>query len=136
MPMSQTLRSRAQRRRTQSVERYPAWPAARWCCRITVKTNPAGQACLVSNGTGTATANVTSVVVTCSAAVPLTITVDATGISGGGSLIVSDGIGANLTFAIDGNQAFANTYASGASYTVTIAQNPTGETCSLSSNAV
>ena len=103
---------------------------------VTVKTNPAGQACLVTNGTGTATANVTTVVVTCSAAVPLSITVSATGISGGGSLIVSDGIGTNLTFASDGNQAFANTYASGASYAVTIAQQPTGETCSLSSNAV
>src|SRR5262249_46790349 len=40
---------------------------------VTVKTNPSGQACSVSNGTGTiASANVTNVIVSCTSAGPTT----------------------------------------------------------------
>ncbi len=103
--------------------------------KVTILTQPSGQTCtLGSNAQGTAASDVT-VNVTCTTATPLTITVDATGISGGGSLIVSDGIGPNLTFAADGNQPFTDTYVSGAPYSVTITQQPTGETCSLGSNS-
>jgi Galactose oxidase, central domain len=104
--------------------------------KVTVFAQPSGQACTVTNGSGTATGNVTNVQVTCATSTPLTVSVNTTGISGGGSLIVKDDQGPTLTFSADGNQTFTNTYASGASYSVTITQQPTGETCTLSSNSV
>ena len=102
---------------------------------VTVTTQPSGQTCVVTNGTGTANANVTNVAVACSAAQSYTITVDVSGLTGG-TLIVSDGIGTPLQFSASGNQAFTDTYLTGAAYNVQITQQPTGETCTLSSNAV
>jgi Kelch motif len=102
---------------------------------VTVQTPPPGETCTVMNGTGTANANVTSVQVTCAVPQGLTISVSASGISGAGGLIVSDGIGPDLTFTTNGQQAFTDTYASGANYALAITQQPTGEACTLGSNS-
>jgi|tagenome__1003787_1003787.scaffolds.fasta_scaffold20968785_1 hypothetical protein len=102
---------------------------------VTVQTPPPGETCTVTNGTGTANANVTNIQVTCAASQGLTITVDASGIAGSGSLIVSDGIGPDLTFTGNGQQAFTDTYVSGATYAVAITQQPTGEACTLGANS-
>ncbi len=102
---------------------------------VTIKTQPAGQTCLVTNGSGTANANVTNVAVACGATTPLTISVAVSGINGG-TLVVQDDQSAQLSFTINSTQTFSNTYASGASYSVIVFTQPTGQTCSLSSNAV
>ncbi len=98
---------------------------------VTIQTQPTGQTCtLSSNATGTITAN-TTVTATCVS--NFTLSVAATGLSG--TLAVQDNNSDSLTFTTNNTQTFAKTYASGSSYTVTIQTQPTGQTCTLSSNA-
>jgi len=98
---------------------------------VTIQTQPSGQTCtLSSNATGTITAN-TTVTATCIS--NFTISVAATGLTG--TLVVQDNQSDTLTFTTNNTQTFANTYASGSSYTVTIQTQPSGQTCTLSSNA-
>src|SRR5437667_252107 len=98
---------------------------------VTIQTQPSGQTCtLSSNATGTITAN-TTVTATCVS--NFTLSVAVTGLTG--TLVVQDNQSDSLTFTTNNTQAFAKTYASGASYTVTIQTQPSGQTCTLSSNA-
>jgi len=102
---------------------------------VTIKTQPAGQTCLVTNGSGTANANVTNVAVNCGATTPLTVSVTASGLTSG-TLVVQDDQSAQLSFTTNNTpQTFSNTYASGATYTVTVLTQPTGQTCTLSANS-
>jgi hypothetical protein len=104
---------------------------------VGVFASPAGQACSVtSGGTGNATANVTSVVITCVAGTgggPFTISAAVTGLTG--SLVLQDNLADNLTFTSNITQAFAIQIASGSNYSVTILTQPAGQTCTLGSNA-
>ena len=52
-----------------------------------------------------------------------------------GTLVVEDNKTDTLTFTTNDTQSFARTYASGATYTVRIKTQPSGQTCTLSSNA-
>src|SRR4051812_37851841 len=98
---------------------------------VTIQTQPTGQTCsLSSNATGTITAN-TTVTATCVS--NFTISLTATGLVG--TLVVQDDKTDQLTFTTNNTQTFASKYASGSSYSVTIQTQPTGQTCSLSSNA-
>jgi hypothetical protein len=100
---------------------------------VTVQTQPTGQTCtLSSNASGTISSNVT-VTATCAANPTFTISVAVTGLSG--TLVVQDNVGPTLTFTTNTTQTFSNTYASGATYSVTVQTQPTGQTCTLSSNA-
>jgi hypothetical protein len=98
---------------------------------VTITTQPTGQTCtLGSNATGTITSNIT---VTATCVSNYTITVSPTGLSG--SLVVQDSKSDKLTFASNTPQTFASTFASGSTYSVTIQTQPTGQTCTLGSNA-
>jgi hypothetical protein len=100
---------------------------------VTVTTQPAGQTCtLSSNASGTITSNVT-VTATCVTNATYSISVAVTGLTG--TLVVTDGIGTPLTFTTNNTQTFSNTYASGASYSVSVQTQPAGQTCTLGSNA-
>ncbi len=101
---------------------------------VTVKTQPAGQTCtLSSNATGTITGNIT-VTATCAASAgSFTISVAVTGLTG--TLVVEDSPTDTLTFTTNTTKTFATKYASGASYSVTVVTQPSGQTCTLSSNA-
>jgi len=101
---------------------------------VSVKTQPTGQTCtLSSNATGTITSNIT-VTATCSnTTTNYTISVAATGLTG--TLVVQDSKSDTLTFTTNNTQTFATSYASGSTYTVTIQTQPTGQTCTLSSNS-
>ncbi len=101
---------------------------------VSVQTQPTGQTCtLSSNAVGTITAN-TTVTATCTNTVAnFTMSVAVTGLTG--TLVVQDNNSDSLTFTTNNTQTFTKTYASGASYTVTIQTQPTGQTCTLSSNA-
>jgi hypothetical protein len=101
---------------------------------VTVLTQPANQTCTVSNGSGTATANVTNVGVACSTTATLTLSASVQGLTSG-TLVLQDDASQQLTFTADGTQAFTNTYANGATYSVSIATQPAGETCTVGSNA-
>ncbi len=98
---------------------------------VSVLTQPTTQNCTVgSNGSGTITAN-TTVTVTCTS--NPTISVTTTGLTG--TLVVQDDKSDQLTFTGNTTQTFASAYLSGATYTVSILTQPTGQTCTLSSNA-
>jgi hypothetical protein len=98
---------------------------------VTVLTQPTGETCAVTNGSGTANSNVTNVAVTCAAT--LTLSAQVTGLAG--TLVLQDDVGNPLTFTADGTQTFPNTYATGSTYAVTILTPPAGQICTLGSNA-
>ncbi|MFZ0732948.1 MAG: hypothetical protein WAM79_11535, partial [Candidatus Sulfotelmatobacter sp.] len=101
---------------------------------VSVKTQPTGQTCtLGSNFTGTITSNITVTATCSSTVVNYTISVLPTGLSG--TLVVQDNKADQLTFTSNSAKTFASTYASGSTYSVTIQTQPSGQTCTLSSNA-
>ena len=93
---------------------------------VTVATQPTSpaQTCTVTGGTGTASANVTSVAVTCSAAaVNATVGGKVSGLTGTG-LILQDNAGDSLTITANGSFTF-KTPVTGA-YAVTVLTQPIG----------
>ena len=104
---------------------------------VTVLTQPAGQTCSVSNGSGTiGTANVTSVSVSCAALPATTYTLggNLSGLSSG-SLVLQNNGGSNLSLSVNGPFAFNARFASGVAYSVTILTQPAGQTCSVSNGS-
>ena len=78
---------------------------------VTVKTNPAGQSCTVSNGSGTVgSANVTNVAVSCSNAASFTVGGTVSGLSG--TVVLQDNGGDNLSVTANGSFTFATALAS------------------------
>ena len=98
---------------------------------VTVKTNPSGQTCSVSSGTGTVgAANVTNVAVTC-ATNTYSVGGSVSGLSG--TVVLQDNGGDDLSVSANGAFTFATQLATGAAYNVTVKTNPSGQTCSVSS---
>src|SRR5437667_7789363 len=62
-----------------------------------------------------------------------TISVAVTGLTG--TLVVQDSKAETLSFTTNTTQTFPTAYASGSSYTVSVQTQPSGQTCTLSSNA-
>jgi len=104
---------------------------------VTVLTQPAGATCTPSSNTGKINSkgdDVENVVVSCAATGTLTGTVSglatgafvrlANGVAGGGAATVD--VNANGTF------AFSGILSNGTAYTVSVNQNPSGQTCSVS----
>jgi len=101
---------------------------------VTVKTQPAGQTCTVSSGSGTmGSANVTNVAVSCSANPTFTVGGTVTGLSG--TVVLQDNGGDNLTVNANGPFTFATALAQGAAYAVTVKTNPAGQTCTVSNGS-
>ena len=105
---------------------------------VTVGTQPSNptQTCVVTNGSGTANANVTNVQITCTTN---TYTIGGT-ISGytGSGLVLQDNGGDNLTVSSGAtNFTFATPIASGKGYSVTVLTQPSGpaQTCSVTSGS-
>ena len=102
---------------------------------VTVVTQPTGQTCTVSNGSGmVGSSNVTTVAVTCTAG---TFTVGGTisGLTASG-LVLQDNGGDNLTVAANATTfTFATPVATGAPYAVTVLTQPTGLTCTLTNGS-
>lgn len=104
---------------------------------VTVRTPPVGQSCTVTNGSGkinSRASDVDNVQVTCTVTGTLTGTVSglatgafvrlANGVAGGGAATVD--VNANGTF------SFSGILSNGTAYTVSVTQNPSGQTCSVS----
>jgi hypothetical protein len=103
---------------------------------VTVLTQPAGETCTVTGGSGTASSNVTSIVVTCTTTPPRwAIGGSVSGLSPGASVTLQDNGGNNLTIPSDGAFAFTNTVPDGGAYAVTVLTPPTGETCTVTSGS-
>jgi Bacterial Ig-like domain (group 2)/Galactose oxidase, central domain/Kelch motif len=92
-------------------------------------SNPA-QTCVVASGSGTASANVTAVVVTCTTIYTIGGTVS--GLSGTGLVLQNNG-GNNLTVSANGSFTFTTALASGTAYSVTVATQPSNpaQTCGV-----
>jgi len=99
---------------------------------VTVLNQPVGplQICTVANGSGTATANVTNVAVTCVLAYTVGGTV--TGVVGTGLILQNTGV-EQLPITVNGEFTFVTPVPTGFAYTVTIFAQPTGpaQTCSI-----
>jgi len=102
--------------------------------KVTVKTNPTGQTCTVSNGTGSiGSANITNVAVTCTTIPTYSVGGTVSGLSG--TVVLQDNGGDNLTVTANGSFTFATQLASGAAYKVTVKTNPTGQTCTVANGS-
>jgi hypothetical protein len=102
---------------------------------VTIGTQPTGETCTVSNGSGTvASANVTNVVAAC-ATNTFTIGGTVSGLNVGDFVTLLDDAGNALTVSANGAFTFSTPLASGASYKVTISAEPTGETCAVSNGS-
>jgi large repetitive protein len=108
---------------------------------VTVSTQPSGptQTCVVSNGSGTANANVTNADVVCTTnAYQVGGTV--TGLSATESFLIQDTANGNVTIPIsaNGNFVFPASVPSGHDYNVVVNTNPAGpifETCSVTNGS-
>ncbi|MGH3627408.1 MAG: beta-propeller fold lactonase family protein, partial [Sciscionella sp.] len=98
---------------------------------VTVATQPSGQTCAVASGTGTISANVTTVAVSCTnSSSGVTIGGTVQGVSGTG-LALQDNGGDTLTVSQNGPFTFATGLAAGAAYAVTVSTQPSGQTCAV-----
>ena len=105
--------------------------------KVTVSSQPSNpaQTCVVASGSGTASANVTSVVVTCTTtAVTYTIGGTVSGLTGTG-LVLQDNGGNNLPVSANGSFTFTTAIASGGAYNVTVFSQPSSpaQTCAVTS---
>ena len=86
---------------------FPTQLASGAAYAVTVKTQPSGQTCTVSSGTGTVgSANITNVAVTCTTNPPVTYSVGGTVSGLTGTLVLQDNGGDNLTVTASGSFAF------------------------------
>lgn len=96
---------------------------------VTVLTQPTGQLCTVIGGTGTVvSANITTVSVSCVNAYTIGGTVS--GLTGLG-LVLQDNGGDNLSVAANGTFTFATPLATGATYNVSVFNQPNNQVCSV-----
>ena len=103
---------------------------------VTVVTQPTGQVCTVTNGSGSVDSNddnVTSVDVTCVTSAALDATV--TGLNAGASVTLTASNAGTvlsvLSVAANGTLAFPGTLATGSAYDVTVTTQPVGQTCTV-----
>ncbi len=102
---------------------------------VTVSSQPTGQSCSVSNGSGTiATADVSNVAVTCVAVATYSVGGNVSGLTGAG-LILRNNSTDPLAVAADGAFTFATELADGSAYVVTVSSQPTGQTCTVSNRS-
>jgi len=98
---------------------------------VTVQTQPSGQTCAVTDGTGTmGSDDVSNVAVDCSDG-KYNIAVTVTGLAAGGLTLENDG-GSVLSISSNGTFNFNEPVASGSAYSVTVASEPLGQTCTVS----
>ncbi len=100
---------------------------------VAVATQPPGESCSVSSGTGTVSGAVSNVVVTCASV--YIIGGQVSGLTASGLVLALNGkytqsVSANAT-----SYQFTQTLASGSAYQITVSAQPTGETCTVISSS-
>jgi len=102
---------------------------------VTVLTQPNGQTCAVTSGSGTVgAANVTSVQVTC-ATNTYTISGTVLGLNTGSQVTLLNNAGDPTIVTANGAFSFAAAVTYGGSYAVTVSTQPTGQTCTVTSGS-
>ncbi len=96
---------------------------------VTVATQPTGQTCAMSNGSGTATADVSNISILCTINT-YTISGRVSGLTSGQLVLLNNG-GDTLTTTVNGNFTFATKLVHGSTYDVTISSQPSGPACSV-----
>jgi hypothetical protein len=101
---------------------------------VTVLTQPTGQTCAPTNGSGNASANVTNVTVNCTNNPPATVTIGGT-VTGltSGTLTLQNNLGDNLEVTT-GTFTFPTAIASNSPYFVSVLGHPVGLTCMVTAN--
>ena len=100
---------------------------------VTVKTQPSGQSCSISSGSGTVTsANVTGVVVNCSAT-QFTVGGSVTGLVG--TLVLQNNGGDDATVTAPGSFTFATPIDTGNTYAVSVKTQPANQTCAVTNGS-
>ncbi|MFN3437283.1 MAG: hypothetical protein ACK41V_06305 [Acidovorax sp.] len=98
---------------------------------VTVKTQPSGQRCTVTQGTGSATANVSDVQVRCENLAAATFTVGGSVSGLAGTVVLQNNGGNDLSVASNGGFTFATAVAGGSAYAVTVKTQPAGQSCAV-----
>ncbi len=101
---------------------------------VTVGTQPTGETCTVTGGSGTVTKKVTTVKVACKATT-YTFGGTVSGLSSGASVTLLDNGANSLKVTANGVFTFTTALASGATYSVTVGTQPTGETCTVTAGS-
>ncbi len=105
--------------------------------KVTVLTQPSNppQTCVVTNGTGTAKANVSNVEVTCTT-ITFTIGGAVQGLAGTGLVLQDNGVD-SLSISGDGSFTFANSIWQGNAYSIIVLTQPSNpaQTCSLTNSS-
>jgi hypothetical protein len=97
---------------------------------VTVLTQPSGQSCSVTDGTGTmGSDDVSNVAVICSDG-RYNVAVTVTGLAAGGLTLQDNGAN-TLSISANGTFNFNQPVASGSGYAVTVASEPLGQTCTV-----
>jgi hypothetical protein len=104
---------------------------------VTVGTQPAGQTCSVSNGSGTISgANVTNVTVTCAAVPTYTVGGNVSGLSGSGLVLSLNSGSQTLPVSANGSFTFPTGLTNGAAYAVIVGTQPSGgDNCTVSNGS-
>jgi hypothetical protein len=114
---------------------FPSSPPSGSAYAVTVLSMPASQTCVVAGGTGSiAGAAVTSIEVACvTGAFAVGGTVS--GLAGGGTLVLQNNLGDDLTILADGTYAFPTPVLSGGVYAVTVLSKPPSQACVVSNGS-
>lgn len=104
---------------------------------VTVKAQPDGLRCVVSQGAGTVTANVSGVVVHCEALPVATYTVGGvvSGLESGGAVVLQNNAGDDVSVGSNGGFTFPTPVGEGASYSVAVKTQPSWQTCTVQNGA-
>ncbi len=102
---------------------------------VTILSQPVGETCVISNGSGTIVgSNIGNVSVAC---VPNTYQISGSlsGLLGGASLVLQDDGGNSTTVPANGPFSFSSAVASGENYAVTVATQPAAQSCAISNGS-
>ena len=100
---------------------------------VSVATQPSGQSCVVSNGSGAVGSADVSVAVTCTTLPVYTVGGTVSGLTG--SMELTNNGGDNLTVTVDGSFNFATSLPTGAAYNVSVATQPSDQTCAVTNGS-
>ena len=100
--------------------------------KVSVLTQPVGQACSIANGNGfvdSTGSNVSGIAVACVSGFTISGTVS--GLAAGVGVTLSNNGAALTPVSVNGAYGFPGTLAPGSAYAVTVATQPAGQTCSV-----
>ncbi len=102
--------------------------------QVTVATQPAGQQCAVTRGSGSiVSADVNAVAVSCQTSAPATQTVGGSlsGLAAAANVVLQNNAGDSLTLNANGSFTFATRVAVASTYAVSVLTQPAGQTCTV-----